>query len=453
MKLWRRRAVYISFFVIFFIGAPILIFYTAGYKFNFKNFKVEKTGILVLETKPKDAKIYINDNLVEYTTPAQINNFLPNFYHIKLQKEGYHSWQKTLKLESNLTTFAKGIILFKQSLPILKTSGDIVDIKYLSGKDSVLYLLKDQERYELRLLNLNSENDQLVYKFLAGENINFKNIKTSSNQNKILVNINTSIPKILVININTLESSDLFELTKTSYELIRWSDTGDGVIYGYNAGILYQIDLVTNIVSRILAAQINDFKIENLYAYYISPDNLITKINTINSDEIESVKLPANSNFSFDLEPSDYLSLIDKQSGELIILDDNVFETEDNVLDSIIMQADTFNTVWTKESKNLLHYTDFELWVYNFDSSENTLLNRMSKDVLNAFWYTDNKYVVYQTNNEIKITELDSRDKRNDTVLTKMENIYDSFLSDDGEKVYFSGVLGNQQGIFELQIR
>ena len=53
MNLKHRRILYISFILIFIILVPITIFYAAGYRYNFKQNKIEKTGILYIDSKPK----------------------------------------------------------------------------------------------------------------------------------------------------------------------------------------------------------------------------------------------------------------------------------------------------------------------------------------------------------------------------------------------------------------
>jgi len=190
-----------------------------------------------------------------------------------------------------------------------------------------------------------------------------------------------------------------------------------------------------------------------LQLYYISPDNLITKISLAEQDLKESIKLPSNSSYSFDQTSLDYLTLVDQGNQEIMILDDQIFADSQNLIDHIILQASGHNIVWTNESSNVLYYNDFELWVYNFDTQQSSLLTRLGEGINKSYWYTDNKYIVYQTYNKLRIIELDSRDRRNDIVVTEINEITDSFLSGDGEKIYLSGKLGNQQGIFELQIR
>jgi len=186
MKLFWRRIVYMSFILAFFIIAPLLLFYTAGYRINLKKMEVEKTGIMVLETDPEGAEIYIDNKKFEEYTPIQINNIFPNTYFIQLQKEGFHSWQKNLDIENNSTTFAKGIILFKKSLPILKMSGDISDIYLLPQKDKIIYLQQTKGVKKIKLWDIKTESDLDIYQ-LVDEEVSFDDLIKSTEENKIVI--------------------------------------------------------------------------------------------------------------------------------------------------------------------------------------------------------------------------------------------------------------------------
>ena len=115
MTLLYRRATYISFIIIFLIVTPIIIAYTAGYRYNFSKGRVQKTGILRITSVPRGASIYLNGQTQTTQTPAKIQYLMPGDYEIKLTKDGYFDWQKKLPITDNNTTFAEKIILWKKA--------------------------------------------------------------------------------------------------------------------------------------------------------------------------------------------------------------------------------------------------------------------------------------------------------------------------------------------------
>ena len=56
-ELIYRRITYSLFIILFLIVTPLIIFYTQGYRFNFKNQHIQQTGILVISSNPKKADI------------------------------------------------------------------------------------------------------------------------------------------------------------------------------------------------------------------------------------------------------------------------------------------------------------------------------------------------------------------------------------------------------------
>jgi hypothetical protein len=112
-----RIGILISFIVLFVITTPIIITYTAGYRWNTKKWRLEKVGIIFLRSRPAGADIYLNDKLLKDDTPSRLRGLLPDTYEIKVAKNGYTTWSKKLTVASALTTFAERIVLWKNTAP------------------------------------------------------------------------------------------------------------------------------------------------------------------------------------------------------------------------------------------------------------------------------------------------------------------------------------------------
>ncbi len=117
MKYKTRIGILIGAILVFLILTPIVVLYTSGFRYNAKKQRVEKVGIIFVRSRPSGADIFIDGKKRPETTPARIRNLLPGNYDIKISKTGYTSWEKTLPSESELTTFAENIALFKNIDP------------------------------------------------------------------------------------------------------------------------------------------------------------------------------------------------------------------------------------------------------------------------------------------------------------------------------------------------
>lgn len=119
-----------KFRVLFFVITLIVVgfvgifasYYARGYRLNFKTFKFQPNGILVLKSEPDGASVYINGEL-KAATNANLS-IAPGIYDIEVKKDGYFSWYKRLTIEKEIVTQAT-ISLFKNvpSLSPITLSG------------------------------------------------------------------------------------------------------------------------------------------------------------------------------------------------------------------------------------------------------------------------------------------------------------------------------------------
>jgi hypothetical protein len=88
--------------LVIFTGTILAIQYAQGrYRFTDEGLSKE-TGLLSANSFPTGAQIYVDDKLISATDDTLY--LKPGEYQVKIQKEGYHVWEKTLLVESELVT-------------------------------------------------------------------------------------------------------------------------------------------------------------------------------------------------------------------------------------------------------------------------------------------------------------------------------------------------------------
>ncbi len=117
MTLHLRRLIFYILALLFLVVTPLLLAYTAGYRWSFTQKRLVTTGALSVETYPDNASIQIGMRNYAEHTPALISNLLPGTYDITISKTGYYPWHKNLTVQNGKTTFAHEIVLFKQATP------------------------------------------------------------------------------------------------------------------------------------------------------------------------------------------------------------------------------------------------------------------------------------------------------------------------------------------------
>ncbi|MBU0660792.1 PEGA domain-containing protein [Patescibacteria group bacterium] len=95
----------------FFIVSPILILYTEGYRYDWESQTVLTTGVLSIDIEPDDARVFINNQIIKDPIPIRLADLSPNNYTIRLEKDGHHTWEKSMIISSNQTTYINNITL------------------------------------------------------------------------------------------------------------------------------------------------------------------------------------------------------------------------------------------------------------------------------------------------------------------------------------------------------
>lgn len=120
-------------------------FYARGYRIDWKTFKFQPNGILVIQSEPTGASVYIDGELKTATNANM--SISPGTYDVEVKKEGYLRWYKRLTIEKEVVTQAS-ISLFKNAPslspvtfsgavnPISARDGSKIAFSVLPGKDT-----------------------------------------------------------------------------------------------------------------------------------------------------------------------------------------------------------------------------------------------------------------------------------------------------------------------------
>lgn len=118
------------------VVALILVFYSQGYKFDWKYLRVYKTGMVLLVTDPIPDHILINGteegNSTEFT-----KTFVPGYYDIEITKDGYQNWQRSILIEAEKLKSFKNIELFRDN-PAVTDLSNQSKIDFLNAPNSYL---------------------------------------------------------------------------------------------------------------------------------------------------------------------------------------------------------------------------------------------------------------------------------------------------------------------------
>lgn len=100
------------------IAAIILLYQAYGFGIG-KNGTVIQNGLTFFSSHPSPASIYVNNQLESVTTNTRL--VLPaGIYHVKLTRNGYHDWQRTIELDGGNVEHFDYPVLFPNTLTTKK---------------------------------------------------------------------------------------------------------------------------------------------------------------------------------------------------------------------------------------------------------------------------------------------------------------------------------------------
>lgn len=127
MKKMQRRVLFYALIGIFFVVTPIVLVYAIGYSIDLRNQSFIPAGGIFLKTNQTGIKIYIDGKEhAEHketsflTTGALFNNLRAGTYAVKIEKEGFRPWERTIEVRQRVVSEFRTIFLVPQEVPIIE---------------------------------------------------------------------------------------------------------------------------------------------------------------------------------------------------------------------------------------------------------------------------------------------------------------------------------------------
>ena len=440
MTLRFRRVLYLIFIAIFLVIAPLMMFYAWGLRYNFDKGRIEKTGVFYIKSYPKNAGIYLNGKLQKRQTPSQINRLLANNYSVKVEKDGYFTWQKNLPIFPQSTTFVEDITLFKNNLkPTLVLAGNFSKFKVSPDESKLALLQNDAGQAKLIHFNLigNSQKELFTSKTPLA-------LDTWCNgSHKLIV---ASGKDYLIVNVESGKTDSLYSLTNNYFSEVQCDFYNDNIFYALSQGKLYEIDLIQKKIKILTEDKILSYLPWKTKILYIANADGKYTLKELNKSE-DMLVMPASTHYEFLPSAQNYIAILDHNENLAYIIDPENNQPYKKVIKNI------YALRWY--DKQFVYWNDFELWVDYPESNQAIFIERASNPVQNAFWHSAFTYIFGQIDNKLKIYELDSRDTRNvhdllDLTAQTQDNI---FVNKKGDKLFLLTEAESQSGLFTVVIQ
>jgi len=381
----RRTLLFRMSLIMFILAAPAVVFYSQGYRFDFQEKRIVQTGALYFKTIPHNLEIFINGKLEKETSgltgSALINNLLPKTYEVKIEKQGYYSWQKNLEVKEKHVTEAKNIVLFPKSREFELLGQNISNFWIV--KEGIITLELEDNTWELKLLELkkNIKSHLMSEKDIYSRGADFIGLELSKNPKEVYLNVGIKEQeKRLILNFDKFPPTIIEEKSTILPKNVLDSD---GNYYLDSLGYIFEKDSLSKVNgSPFIISKETGYELKIFNDYFFLKENKS-------------------------------LHLFDKDSETFQKIFDNVNEMK-----------------ISPRSKNLAVVNGSELWILALEENigqprrevkEKIFLTRFSEKIDNLFWLNEN-YLIFTFKEKIKIAEIDNRDKINIIDLIEFPN-------------------------------
>ncbi|WKZ29580.1 MAG: PEGA domain-containing protein [Patescibacteria group bacterium] len=440
-----RRFLRWTFIATFFVLAPAVILSTAGYRYNFARGRVERTGVVVLDTRPTGASISLNGKLQKTETPTQLGKVTPGTYVVRVEKANYHPWSKTVSVGSRESVFLNQISLYRTDGPIpVITLGSPAEAAFSRDVRYGAAVSSASSGSELSVIDTRNGSAYLPYR--SSEDADVFRLHWSQNGRLLLIERTGKNPAFLLWSAYDPERvRDLSEETGFAFTEAFWAQDADR-LYGVARNILYQID--TELFSAVaMGASVTAPTIVNDTLYGIVTDETPSLVRRrLRDTAFETVAQLPNAQFApvatdgrrvtYAASNGDHLFTIDP-SGE----HRTAFEGRGR------------EGVWSADNTRLFYWNELELRIHDARTGTDELVDRLSGAITQAAWQRPEWNALYAASGTLYAIETTDRFGRLTVPLATFETIDRFAVAPNGDTAFIFGTRDDISGLWKLRLR
>lgn len=394
MKKQVRHVLFVIFLGAFLITAPLVVLYTAGYRYNFGTGRVVQTGILSVGSTPRGAEILIDGRSTDATTPALLKNVFPGEHEIVIRRDGFSSWKKALAIESRATTFADDVVLFQDGTPALVLETGLRAASVSPQGTKAAFATTKGQWTEIWIFDVANRSEILV--------------------SRLPVGIEAAV-RFAWLKDGTVLSTSASDRGATTVTLV-YTETGSAV------ASLPASDIALSVAADRVAVSRAQGESNEILAY-----------------------VPFGE-YSVGAAPGGMIQLEDAERHRLLLVSSAGGDQP------ILLNAGATYSQWEPGGNRLLYTDGFDLHVYDASSHTDETITRLSSPVTWVAWYPGHSYVLYAQDDALYAAELDRRGERNVTRLVEGSSLRAFAPSADGATLWFFGTVDGKSGLFERRL-
>lgn len=430
-----RLFLFLLFLFAFLISAPIVVLYTAGYRFDLTHGRIVHTAVLNITSEPRNASVIVDGISFSDRTPAVLETILPGEHTVRLEKEGYLPWETVLNFESREALVMGPIILFLDTQPELRQTLEATIISVHEETDRFAYATQESSWLEVWVVDVATAQTKLLMRLPYAATSSYALDWSANGTYLALIQTHGSRQDVSVTRVSDGTAIALPEETRDVEDV--WWDLGvDPRLYVRTGEELTQID-VGNLAQEILPFTAKRLTSLGNKTVTLSESGNRAVLSYQEGETASIITYLPLGDYEFVFAPQDLIALSDTRHHRLILLDPQ------NREQPILVNEEATLWKWNASQDVLLYSSGYDVKRYVRSAHETQTITRLSTPIDQLNWHPKGSSAIYQTNGETVAINLDGGTILSQTVLAK--DLRGSFwLSQDGNG--FSTLLETQTG-------
>lgn len=468
----------------FCVITPLIVGYALGYRYNFSRGIFIYAGSITLKTNPEEVSIEINgisdsSQKTNYLNGAYtIDGLKPGEYTIRVFRDGFQDWKKTVTVQSGVSTEFWNVLLPRNEYSFSLYANTEGAVRFFpSPKKNFFAVARNvsNQPFSLGITLVNTANSDVkeIYKTNNAQitSNTLENIEWSPREDRLLVPLemptknspNEIQKEYLVLPVSSSEEQPKFfgEIIPAGWKIenARWSPEEEGVVYFLHENSLWKVSLQTPQSPALVAQNIlgYDFYTNNIIALH-SDNHILYRHGLAAQSEPEQItRIP----LSEDDGPHRIIAYDDRKAvflnsrGELFVHNAAKKETFTKKIASSVEGAQFSN-----DGKKLLFWNSREVSIFFMEEwetqpqrTEGDLIQiaRFFDPVHNIQWTRDYEHILFSQGKEMRILDLDMRGEQNGFTLKTLSTETPSiFMSADDERIYYTDKENGEDRFFSI---
>ena len=412
----KNILLYGSTITVIIIGTALLVAIARGYRYDFLNRRITQTGLVLIDSQPNGASIFVNDKYINQKSPYRIEAADIGQMTVKLTRAGYRDWMRTFTVHPEQVSFLDYAWLLPNQLDYEKPLSNVTPTNLMPSGDhrKTYYQTKDPEIAIWQYLG--QSNPQRIYTAPTSQNGStvkeIDSLQASYDGSQLLYRVVSDNPSWFIKNIGSNDAIDILDTLKISVGTIILNPSNRNEPFWLENGNLHKLNLDAKSVGPIVQSNVNAVSIKTDKVVYSTIDPATQKTSvfftTTSFEKVTRVPLKStddNGPFVLDysrFRDTDYIYALSQTSGTLFITSD---PSGTNTRQSIYGKS-VKNFIVSPSGRYILtddrgkqNTYDFELGYYY---PSNTSL-----DELQSWLWIDDNHIIVKTAGRLRMIDYD----------------------------------------------